>query len=113
MKALTTSDLSLPIDPACQDLYKIFQEYFTQRFEKPVFNTFDVENLTQSISGLLNKKGHGSETLVKLLEEIVIHHSMNLQNPMYMGHQVPPTLPIAAMLDLITSSMNQSMAVTR
>lgn len=113
MKALTTSDLSLPIDPACQDLYNIFQEYFTQRFEKPVFNTFDVENLTQSISGLLNKKGHGSETLVKLLEEIVIHHSMNLQNPMYMGHQVPPILPIAAMLDLITSSMNQSMAVTR
>lgn len=113
MNGLKTSDLSLPVDPACQDLYSIFQTYFSQRFEKPVFNTFDINELTQSISGLLDKKGHGSETLIKLLKEIVIHHSMNLQNPMYMGHQVPPTLPLASMLDLITSSINQSMAVTR
>ncbi|MGD9580068.1 MAG: aspartate aminotransferase family protein [Vampirovibrionia bacterium] len=113
MKSLTAKDLSLPIDPCCEDIFKIFQNHLSQRFDKPVFNTFDENELTEKISGLLGKKGQGSDKLLQILEDIVINHSMNLQNPMYMGHQVPPTLPVAAMLDLITSSMNQSMAVTR
>jgi len=41
----------------------------------------------------------------------IIQQSIHLPHPGYMGHQVPPALPIAALGDLISSVLNNSVAV--
>jgi L-2,4-diaminobutyrate decarboxylase len=41
----------------------------------------------------------------------IIQQSIHLHHPGYMGHQVPPALPLAALADLISSLLNNSPAV--
>ena len=41
----------------------------------------------------------------------IIRQSIHLPHPGYMGHQVPPSLPVAALGDLISSVLNNSVAV--
>jgi len=41
----------------------------------------------------------------------IIRQSIHLPHPGYMGHQVPPALPVAALGDLISSVLNNSVAV--
>lgn len=48
---------------------------------------------------------------VVALSEIVARHSIQLHHPAYMGHQVCPPLPEAALADLLISVLNQSTAV--
>jgi len=43
--------------------------------------------------------------------EQVVGDSIHLQSPMYMGHQVAPPLPHAALADALVSLLNQSVAV--
>jgi L-2,4-diaminobutyrate decarboxylase len=49
-------------------------------------------------------------TLVALLERVVAE-SIHLHHPRYVGHQVTPPLPAAALCDLVGSLLNNSMAV--
>ena len=41
----------------------------------------------------------------------IIRQSIHLHHPGYMGHQIPPVLPLAALADLISSLLNNSVAV--
>jgi L-2,4-diaminobutyrate decarboxylase len=41
----------------------------------------------------------------------IIGQSIHLHHPGYMGHQLPPVLPLAALADLISSLLNNSVAV--
>ena len=41
----------------------------------------------------------------------IIRQSIHLHHPGYVGHQVPPALPVAALGDLISSVLNNSVAV--
>jgi L-2,4-diaminobutyrate decarboxylase len=52
----------------------------------------------------------GGADLGELLER-VIAGSTHLHHPRYVGHQVPPPLPTAALCDLVSSLLNNSMAV--
>ncbi len=52
------------------------------------------------------KKG----TLQELYSEI-INSSIHTHHPKYIGHQIAPTLPIAALSNLISSTLNNGMAV--
>ncbi|MEW5820956.1 MAG: aminotransferase class I/II-fold pyridoxal phosphate-dependent enzyme [Cyanobacteriota bacterium] len=113
MKSTTSSELKLPIDPINQHLFNLFIEFLNRAPENPVFRNFDENILADKLKGKLDRKGKGSQYLYNILKEEILIHSMNLHNPMYMGHQVPPSLPLASMLDLIISNLNQSMAVTK
>lgn len=113
MNSSTTSGLELPVEPINQELFDLYQNFLQTRFEKPTKNPISQHHLITSLENLLDEKGKGTDFLLTMLEKIVINHSVNLQSPMYFGHQVPPTLPLAAMLDLIISGMNQSLAVSK
>ena len=113
MSNTTYSNLNLPLEPQIQQLYELFQYILKTRSDRPVFKNFNQNDIEKYLNDSITSEGKGVEYLIEVLENIVIKHSMNLQNPMYMGHQVPPTLPLASMLDLITSSMNQSLAVCK
>jgi L-2,4-diaminobutyrate decarboxylase len=41
----------------------------------------------------------------------VVEHSIQLHHPLYLGHQVAPTLPHAVLADALASLLNQSVAV--
>lgn len=41
----------------------------------------------------------------------ILNNAINLHNPKYMGHQVAPTLPLAALASLMSSYLNNGMAV--
>lgn len=45
------------------------------------------------------------------LIEQMLSHGMNLHNPRYVGHQVPPSLPIAGLFDALGGITNQVMAI--
>lgn len=45
------------------------------------------------------------------LVQLMLDQGHNLQNPRYIGHQVPASLPLAGLFDAITSVTNQVMAV--
>ena len=48
---------------------------------------------------------------VKDILQTILNTSINLHNPKYMGHQVAPTLPLAALAGLMSSYLNNGMAV--
>lgn len=43
--------------------------------------------------------------------DLVLQHSMHLHHPHYLGHQVAPTLPIAAVIDMLAALLNNSSVV--
>ncbi|MFK7777954.1 MAG: pyridoxal-dependent decarboxylase, partial [Gimesia sp.] len=45
------------------------------------------------------------------LVQLILNKGHNLQNPRYIGHQVPASVPLAGLFDAITSVTNQVMAV--
>ena len=48
---------------------------------------------------------------VKDILQTILNTSINLHNPKYMGHQVAPTLPLAALAGPMSSYLNNGMAV--
>lgn len=57
------------------------------------------------------RKGKPLDEVIDALRGSVIDESIRLAHPMYMGHQVCPPLPVAALADSVISMLNQSMAV--
>jgi L-2,4-diaminobutyrate decarboxylase len=49
--------------------------------------------------------------VIRDLRDAVIGWSIRLQHPMYMGHQVCPPLPAAALAEPVVSALNQSQAI--
>lgn len=45
------------------------------------------------------------------LAETILSHGINLHDPRYIGHQVPPPIPLSGLFDAIGSVTNQPMAV--
>ncbi len=94
-------------------ILNLLEEHCTEAKEKAVLNYLPKHEIKQQIQGLLAEQGAGDEALYKVIKDIILPYSNNLQSPMYMGHQVPPVLPLAAMLDYVISSLNQSLVVSR
>ncbi|MGA2606869.1 MAG: pyridoxal-dependent decarboxylase [Terriglobia bacterium] len=58
----------------------------------------------------LDSAGDADAEVSRCLAQI-IRQSIHLHHPGYVGHQVPPALPLAALADLISSLLNNSVAV--
>ena len=56
-------------------------------------------------------EGAGLEAVLRRIRDDVVPNSNALADPMYMGHQVCPPLPVAALADAVVSVLNQSQAV--
>lgn len=56
-------------------------------------------------------RGRPLHDVLARLRADVTEQSIRLANPMYMGHQVCPPLPVAALADVVVSMLNQSLAV--
>jgi L-2,4-diaminobutyrate decarboxylase len=113
MKSKLEKDLILPVEQINSEIFELYQKYLQNCCHDRVFKPFDRTGLKSKLDNLINKKGKSPEFLLDILQEVIINHSMNLQNPMYMGHQVPPSLPLAVMIDLIISGLNQSLTVNK
>ena len=59
----------------------------------------------------LPRQGEPAEAVWTDLRERVVEDAIHLAHPMYMGHQVAPPLPAAALADAVASLLNQSVAV--
>jgi L-2,4-diaminobutyrate decarboxylase len=53
----------------------------------------------------------GTETALEQLCSDIIDHSIHLHHPKNMGHQVVPPVPMAALMELVSSLLNNSMAI--
>ncbi len=54
-----------------------------------------------------NSENSGIEDFFK----VIIENSIHLHNPKYLGHQVPPVLPLAALTDFLSSFLNNATGV--
>jgi len=60
--------------------------------------------------GTCSGKGELLEQVTRLVHKS-LDHGTNLHHPRYVGHQVPASIPLAALFDLIGSVTNQVMAI--
>lgn len=93
------------------ELVDLLADYLasTHKDEKPrVFKPFDPEDLYKSWSEKLGDKN--SDSFEGWAGE-VIEDSIHLHHPGYMGHQVSPVLPEAALADLLSAFMNNGVGV--
>lgn len=93
------------------ELIDILAEYLesTRSNSKPkVFKPFDPEMLYEKWSKGLN---NNSNTEFNNWAEQVVDDSIHLHHPGYMGHQVSPVLPEAALADLLSAFMNNGVGV--
>ncbi|MDF1744685.1 MAG: aminotransferase class I/II-fold pyridoxal phosphate-dependent enzyme [Gimesia sp.] len=79
-----------PVDNIQSALHELNQNFNTDSTEPP-----------------LQKRVQKFQELVQL----ILDKGHNLQNPRYIGHQVPASIPLAGLFDTITSVTNQVMAV--
>lgn len=108
------SELGLPATAKNIDFFDLFERYLNNRFDRKVFKPFVESDIQKVLSeNAPGKRGQGVEAFFEILDSTIVEHSMNLHNPLYMGHQVPPTLPVACLTDLIISMMNQSLVVKK
>lgn len=91
----------------------LYIDYLSENKDKKAWNAIAKEDIINEIAPLLTGKAKGEEELLKILKEFILPYSKNLHSPQYMGHQVPPSLPLAVMLDMIISGWNQSLVVSR
>lgn len=97
----------------CNKLIDVFIDFIDDAKNAKVLNYSEPELIASSLSGLITNDGQGLDALIKVLSDTVFKYSVNLHSPMYMGHQVSPPLKVSILLDLIVSSLNQSLAVYR
>jgi L-2,4-diaminobutyrate decarboxylase len=78
----------------------------------PVLSLHAAHELAQEYQGSLpiNPADDVDGEISRALAQI-IRQSIHLHHPGYMGHQLPPVLPLAALADLISSLLNNSVAV--
>ncbi|QGQ26400.1 aminotransferase class V-fold PLP-dependent enzyme [Gimesia benthica] len=88
--------------------------------DTPVLNwQSPAENLKQALEQLLQAPTEESVDSditnriqnFRLLAKTMLDRGHNLQNPRYIGHQVPASVPLAGLFDAITAVTNQVMAV--
>ena len=80
--------------------------------ELPVLALHDPLELAQQYQDSLPlDSASDSEAEVSRCLAVIIRQSIHLHHPGYVGHQLPPVLPLAALADLISSLLNNSVAV--
>lgn len=107
------NSLELPKNLDFQAILAIYQDYLQNSNSNPVEKINPEHSMLDSISQKINAEGMGVESFLGLLNKEILAYSKNLHSPSYMGHQVPPSLPFAVMIDMLVSGWNQSLVVSR
>lgn len=78
-----------------------------------VLNWNEPQNLIREASASLAAGGQPDDVAerVRELARECLARGQNLHHPHYVGHQVPPPVPLAALFDLVGSVTNQAMAI--
>jgi L-2,4-diaminobutyrate decarboxylase len=79
--------------------------------ERPVSTPRSAAELGARFAGPLPRAGRPADQVWDEVWGQVVADSIHLAHPMYMGHQVAPPLPHAALADALASLLNQSIAV--
>lgn len=84
-----------------------------QANQKSVLNWADPAENTRMAEELLQQGSDGQSTPQRFqsLVEKALSAGQNLQHPRYIGHQVPASVPLAALFDAVGSVTNQVMAI--
>lgn len=103
----------------CRRLAEELQRHFGQVTNRqgPVLNWTPPVECIDLASGWLEKPPLPiavSDTLAAAFAErlrAILSHGNNLHHPRYIGHQVPASIPLAALFDAVGSATNQVMAI--
>src|SRR4051794_12572730 len=92
---------------------RLVADYFasTRRAEGGGFPAHTPESLAARFDEPLPRDGSTLHEVVERLARDVVPDAHRLFHPMYVGHQVSAPLPIAVWTDIVTSALNQSVAV--
>lgn len=77
----------------------------------PVSTCRTPSHIAEDFAGPLPRGPRPPEAVWEEVWDRIAGDSIQLAHPMYMGHQVAPTLPHAVMADAVASLLNQSLAV--
>jgi L-2,4-diaminobutyrate decarboxylase len=81
--------------------------------ETSVLNWNQPGDLVRDAAAELERSGESGDVATRLsqLAHKCLDRGQNLHHPHYVGHQVPPPVPLAGLFDLIGSVTNQAMAI--
>jgi L-2,4-diaminobutyrate decarboxylase len=102
----------------CRRMAEVLQQHFAEVTDRrgPVLNWAPPRECVELADGWLDRQPADSEsaTLARAFEErvrAILSHGNNLHHPRYIGHQVPASIPLAALFDAVGSATNQVMAI--
>jgi L-2,4-diaminobutyrate decarboxylase len=93
------------------ELIERMAEYLAGVEARPVSTAAAPLEIARSFAEPIPTVGIGAEAVWGDLWERVVGDAIHLHHPMYMGHQVAPPLPHAALADALIGLLNQSVAV--
>lgn len=79
---------------------------------RPVSSPRSPAELAEKFGDPLPRSGRPADEVWDDVWDRIVPDAIHLAHPMYMGHQVAPPLPHAALADALASLLNQSLAVT-
>lgn len=86
-------------------------DYLAEVASRPVSTPRGPSEIARTFAEPLPREGRAAEEVWDEAWERVVGDAIHLAHPMYMGHQVAPPLPHAALADALASLLNQSLAV--
>jgi L-2,4-diaminobutyrate decarboxylase len=86
-------------------------DYLAEIESRPVSTPLAPAEIGARFAHGLPRTGRPAEEVWDEVWETVVADGIHLAHPMYMGHQVAPPLPHAALADALASLLNQSIAV--
>ena len=104
---------------AMHRLADLLNQHFTDRFaaQGPVLSWHEPADNVELAAQLASSGGTVSDDTSSRLERIeellraTLERAQNLHHPRYVGHQVPASLPLAALFDFLGAATNQGMAI--
>ncbi len=81
--------------------------------ETPALNWNQPADLVSAAHAAMHRGGEPGDVAAKInqLSRQCLARGQNLHHPHYVGHQVPPPIPLAALFDLVGTVTNQAMAI--
>jgi L-2,4-diaminobutyrate decarboxylase len=102
----------------CRRMAEVLQQHFAEVTGRrgPVLNWTPPSECVELAAGWLARQPAAAETpaLSRAFEDrvrAILAHGNNLHHPRYIGHQVPASIPLAALFDAVGSATNQVMAI--
>ncbi|MFW5951880.1 MAG: pyridoxal phosphate-dependent decarboxylase family protein [Gemmatimonadota bacterium] len=92
-------------------LLERMSEYLERVETRPVSTPRAAADLAAGFDDPLPRSGRPEEEVWSDVWDRVVADAIHLAHPMYLGHQVAPPLPHAALADALASLLNQSVAV--